>query len=113
MKIIITESRRTQIAIKWLNNNFGDLELYETDREPNYIFYMKNGEVIFDYDKLNGRAYINYRKIWSFFESIFSMDYRLIQSTITKWLNEYYELEVSPTKVGFAEKYKWWWLTTN
>ena len=48
MKFIITESKRTRLAINWLNNNYGDLIPYETKKYPNIIFFMKDGEVIFD-----------------------------------------------------------------
>lgn len=56
MKFIITESKRTRLAINWLNNNYGDLIPYETKKYPNIIFFMKDGEVIFDYHKKNKKS---------------------------------------------------------
>jgi len=38
MKIIITESKLEKAAIKWLNDNYGDLEPFETEKYPDYIF---------------------------------------------------------------------------
>ena len=61
MKIIITESRLERLGINWLNNNFGDLKPYETEKYPNQVFYRKGKEIIFKYNKKNGQVFVNYR----------------------------------------------------
>jgi hypothetical protein len=47
MKLIITENRLERIAIKWLNNNYGDLEPFESEKYPDYIFYKKGFKHMF------------------------------------------------------------------
>ena len=113
MKIIITESRLGQIAINWLNKNYGDLEPYETGKYPEYIFYKKGNEIIFDYNKKNGRAYINYREIWSFFENYFSMNYTQIQGLTKEWVEEHFKLGATTTPDSLRITKPWWRNITN
>ena len=100
MKFIISEDKREQIAIRWLNNNYGDLTPYETKESPNHIFYMKDGKVIFEYSKKNGYVYIDYDKVWSFFEKFFDMDDKQIKDIIKIWVEEHYKLRVTTTGVA-------------
>jgi hypothetical protein len=97
MKYIITESRLNDIVKSWLSNSFGDLIPYETKKYPNYIFYGKGGEVIFEYNKKNGCVYISYYKIWSFLESMFGMEHQQIQDLTKEWVEEHYKLKVTTT----------------
>ena len=87
-----------QTSINWLNNNYGDLSPFESEKYPNYIFYMREGKVIFDYIKENGEVYIDYTEIWSFFESFFDMNYEQIQGITKAWVEEHYKLRVTTTK---------------
>jgi len=108
MKVVITESKRDHIVIKWLNNNYGDLTPYETDREPNQIFFMKDGEVIFDYNKKNREVHISYDKIWLFLDSFFGMEYKKIQDLLKQWVEEHYKLRVKRIgNYGYTETIRW------
>lgn len=93
-------SKLNKIGIKWLNDNYGDLEIFESPEYPNYVFYMKNGKSIFGYNKKNGVTYINYGKIWSFFENYFSMNYEQIQDLTKAWVEEHYKLGIRTTNRG-------------
>jgi hypothetical protein len=86
-----------KIVINYLNKKFGDLKPYETDQYPDYIFFMKDKQVIFEYNKENGRVYISYDDIWSFLERIFSMEYKQIQEVTKLWVEEHYNLRVTTT----------------
>jgi hypothetical protein len=97
MKYIITENKLEKVAINWLNDKYGNLVPLKTDKESDYIFYMKDKDVIFDYYKKNGLVEIDYDKIWSFFESYFNMSYKEIQRITKMWIEERYNLEVSTT----------------
>jgi hypothetical protein len=101
MKYIITENRLERLAINWLNDNFGDMKPYETERYANstiflkdLIFFMKDDKVIFTYNKKDGRVTISYNEIWTFFESYFSMKYEQIQDLTKLWVMSRYNLEV-------------------
>jgi hypothetical protein len=97
MKIIITESRLERLAINWLNDNYGDLEPYETEEEPDYIFYKKGNRVIFEYNKNSEAIYVNYDEIWKIFDDYFTMEYEQIQHIIKMWVEGQYNLSVTTT----------------
>jgi hypothetical protein len=92
MKIIIAESRLERLAINWLNDNYGDLEPFETKKATCCIYYLSNKNVVFEYNKKN-RVFINY-EISSFLKNYLSMDSQQIQELIKKWIKEYYNLKV-------------------
>ena len=95
MRIVISEGKINGVAKKWLTDNYGDLERYETDKYPDYIFYMKGGDVIFDCNRKNGRCYISQDEIWSFLESVFQLEYEEIQAITKEWVEEDYKLKVT------------------
>jgi len=92
MKIIITESSRDRLVLKWLNREFGDLTpavvgdktfYVDEDRKPLFFYYQ---------DSKNGYLYINPERIWVFFESIFGLNYSDSQAIVKVWLEETYNL---------------------
>ena len=95
MKFIITESKRQEVVLNWMNNNFSpdQLEVIEHPDYPNSIFYRKNGKVVMEQDKKNKNFWFDYREIWSFFESFFSMEYEEIQGLMKIWLEEDFKLK--------------------
>ena len=105
MKIIITESRLERLGINWLNDNFGDLEPYETEKYPNQVFYRKGKEIIFTYNKKNGQVFVNYREVWSFFKSFLGLENEQIRDLTKVWVEERYNLRVTTTLgIGCQEK---------
>jgi hypothetical protein len=108
MKSIISKTILYSVVIKWMNMRFGDLTPYETDRYPDYIFFIKDKEIIFDYNKKNGQVYISYYNIWSLLEDMFGMEYEQIQEVTKLWLEEHYNLRVTTTQIGGYFKV-WGW----
>jgi hypothetical protein len=94
MKYIITESQKDRAIIKWLNSEYGDLTPIETEKHPNYIFFIKDGEVVFDYNKKIGYVTISYDKIWSILESFLELEYDEIQDLTKEWVVEHFKLRV-------------------
>ncbi len=90
-------SELEKLCVKWLNDNYGDLERYETEKYPDYVFHMKDGNCILEYNKKNDYVYVNYCEIWSFFESYFGMSYQQIQDLTKVWVEEHYKKEVATT----------------
>ena len=76
---------------------YGDLEPFKREKYPDYIFFKKDGEFIFYYNKKNGYVGISYDKIWSFLESFFGLEYKEIQVLTKEWVEEHYKLEVTTT----------------
>lgn len=86
-----------KLCIKWLNDNYNPMEPFIMKEYPDYIFHMKNGQCILQYNKRNGYVYVSYREIWSFFEGVFSMSYQQIKDVTKIWVEEYYEMGVTST----------------
>ena len=85
------------IVKKWLTDNYGNLERHETNKFPNHIFYMKDGEIIFDYNRKNGYCNISDEEIWSFLERVFQLGHEEIQDITKEWVEEHYKLRVTTT----------------
>jgi hypothetical protein len=94
----MTDNLKNKI-IKYLNSEYPELEQFETEKYPDYIFFMKDGKFIFYYNKKNGSVGISYDKIWSFLESFFGLEYKEIQVLTKEWVEEHYKLEVTTTSL--------------
>jgi hypothetical protein len=92
MKYMITENKINQVALKWLNNNFGDLtKLVKDDR----TFYVdKDQKPLFYYYQHSSNEFINinYDRIWVFLKFMFGMEYPQTRDVIRYWLKETYNL---------------------
>ena len=103
----MTDNLKNKI-IKYLNSEYPELEQFETEKYPDYIFFMKDGELIFDYNKKNEYIYISYNKIWSFLKSFFGLEYEEIQDLTKEWVEEHYKLEVTTTRVeSYTNLLRW------
>ena len=94
MKFIITENQKEKIALNWMNKNYSldQLEVVESPKYPNSIFYKKNGKVVVEQDKKNEYFWFDYSEFWKFFKSIFSMEDEEIQGLLKIWLEESFKL---------------------
>ncbi len=86
------------IAIDWLNKNYNHLEPFYMEKYPDYLFHMKNGRCILQYNKKCGYVYVSYKEIWSFLESYFSMSNQQIKDITKIWVEEHYKLEITTDK---------------
>jgi len=91
-----------KLCIKWLNENFNPMEPFIIKEYPDYIFHMKDGKCILQYNKKNGYVYVSYREIWSFFEHMFSMSNQQIKDITKIWVEEHYKMGATTTTVNFA-----------
>jgi len=99
--------------INYLNKEYSGLIWYETDKWEDYIFFMKNDKVIFEYNKENGYVYISYDRIWSFLESFFGLKFEEIQDLTKEWVEEHYKLSVTTTLHPNPFSHKRWRNITN
>ena len=102
MKILITESKLERTVIKWLNGNYSDLESYEDNEHPDYLFYKQGNTLVFYYNKKNRKVYIEYDEIWSNLEGYFGMEDIQVMPIIKTWLEEKYNLSVKRVKIGWG-----------
>jgi hypothetical protein len=95
MKYIITENKLDNVALSWMNQNFSphQLEIFESEKYPNSVFFRKNGQVVMQQDKKSKFFWFDYDKIWSFFKSFFGMQYPQIQDVLNYWLEDTFKLE--------------------
>ena len=89
-----------KLCIKWLNENFNPMEPFYMEEYPDYIFHMKDGKCILQYNKKNGYVYVSYREIWSFFEHMFSMSNQQIKDITKIWVEEHYKMGVTATRLS-------------
>ncbi len=69
----------------------------DENRFPNFIFWFRGDEVIFDYDKESGYSYSSYMLVWSAFESEFGLNYNQISKLIKGGVEEHFKLkDVTP-----------------
>ena len=100
MKYIITESKLENVAIKYLNKVYGDLEEYKTDKHPDSVFFVKDKKIYMEQDLENDDLWIDYYTIWSDLENTFSLEDDEIQSIIKDWVQVTYNLRgVTPIQV--------------
>ena len=109
MKILITESKLERVAINWLNDNYGDLEPYETEKYPNQVFYRKGKEIIFGYNKKNGQVIVNYQEVWSLFKSFLGLETEQVRDLTKVWVEERYNLRVTTTFSFDRRLAQWGW----
>ena len=89
-------------CIKWLNKNYNHMEPFIIKEYPDYIFHMKDGKCILQYNKKNGYVYVSYKEIWKFFESYFCMSNEQIKDITKIWVEEHYKVGVKPTFRSFV-----------
>ena len=91
-----------KFCIKWLNENYNPMEPFIMKEYPDYIFHMKNGKCILQYNKKNGYVYVSYSEIWKFFELYFSMSNEQIKDITKIWVEEHYKVGVATTSMLFV-----------
>jgi len=80
----------SEIALKWLNKGFGNLIKMVIDDK---IYYVdENKFPLLMYGKDDTTIFVNYEKIWVFFESIFGLKDLQTQEILKVWLEQTYNL---------------------
>jgi hypothetical protein len=108
MKYIITESKLENVAIKYLNKVYGDLEEYKTDEHPDSVFFVKDKKIYMEQDLENDDLWIDYYTIWKDLRNTFLLEDNEIKSIISKWVEETYKLRgVTPIDMSFEHHNRW------
>ena len=110
MKYIITEGQNEKLIIKYLNNEYGDLEEYTREKNPNSVYLVKDKKVYMEYELKSGDLWVDYRTIWIDLKNIFGLKDSEIEHIITKWVEETYKLrDVTPCSLNLD----FCWLVEN
>lgn len=87
MKFIIKEDRLFELAIKWLDDNYGDLELVKLESDPDRLFFVKGNMVVLNYYPDTSRWYVNFRDVFEVIDNYFSINNHYITSRIiSDWI---------------------------
>jgi hypothetical protein len=81
MKINITKTQRARLVKDWLNDKFSDVEIIGS-------YYVKNKKRLAYYDKRIKGFWFDNDTIWSFLESMFSLEYKELQAIAEDWVKE-------------------------
>ena len=108
MKYIITENQNENLIIKYLNNEYGDLKEWRTDRFPSSIFFVKDKKIYMEYVKASKNLWIDNYTIWSNLKDIFGLKNEEIQPIISKWVEETYKLRGVRKGGVLSAKYGRW-----
>jgi len=109
LKLIITEKPLKEACIDWLNANYSGMEVVQSKSFPNTVLYRyEPKDNVLLYDKTNNKVYVNYPKIWAFFEHYFEDEMKYyfemgeqdIQELTQQWISETYNLNVPTTRFG-------------
>jgi hypothetical protein len=94
MKIILTENRRNNIVIKWLDDNYGDLIGMENSHGIVY-YKKKDGTTIFTFRNDYGIVTIEDDELQQYLVSIFSVDSHDLNKIFIPWIEENYNQHVT------------------
>jgi hypothetical protein len=98
MKVIITESRLLDIALKWLAQSYGDLTIANIDYYDS-DFFLKDGEIVFSVDKY-AESVVVYFEIRDLLLNMFGLEYGQMRKVVVDWLSKYYD--TNPERVYFG-----------
>ena len=97
MKINITKTQRAKLVKDWLNDMFSDAEIRGS-------YYVKNEKNLAFQNKKNKMCWFDYDLIWSFLESMFSLEYEELKAITKDWLGETLNLKGYTTQYWYVNK---------
>jgi hypothetical protein len=98
MKVIITESRLLDIAVKWLGQSYGDLTPVSIKYYPS-DFFLQHGIIVFTRNVSDESVIID-SEIRDTLQNMFGLEYEQVRKIVVDWLSEYYDTH--PQKVYFG-----------
>ena len=99
MKLIITENKRNDIVIKWLDKYYGDLFSHSSPGSIKYIHFIdKNNNTIFDYNR--SVSVVEFRDdVIQELVSMFNLNVKSINEILIPWLKKNYNLHVEKVNI--------------
>jgi hypothetical protein len=94
MKYIITESRLNNLIFNYLDDNFSDLHTELNPRFKNYIYYVKDDEMIFVYVPFNEKVVTEEVNLFLPLVSMFAMDIEQLNPIVKEWVSKTYGIPI-------------------
>ena len=95
-KRMVLIEKTSQSAKSFFLNYIQDLEIkIDKKRYIDYVFYFKNGCILFEYNGKNGYFHCQYDGFWSVFEREYHMKYQQIQAFIKNGVEEHFKFKVT------------------
>ena len=84
---------RKEFAKVWFKEQLNQMEIKEDRKKyPYSIYFYINNKVVMEQDEKNERLWVNYKKIWSFFESEFNLNWLEIKDLIRDMVEEHFKM---------------------
>ena len=106
----IKESRLTPTE-KFLYDIFWNIKTYVSDEYPNSIFYKKDNDVLFEYDKKTEYFWCHYYKIWLVLKTEYGLNKQEIKDLIKGVVWEVLKLKDVTSQPIFRRPYNMVWET--
>ena len=81
-------------VIKFIDKNILNLTEFKDPDYPEYIFYMKGGKNMFQYDIKSHYLYVRHDGLWDVFSRKFNVEYVEIQQIFKYLIEENYKIKV-------------------
>ena len=108
-KIHKIKKSRLSPAEKFLYSIFWNLKEYYSNKHPDSVFYKKDDEILFEYDKKNNFFWYHYDKIWLVLDSNYDLNYQETKELIKDVVWKVLKLkEVTPKKLYWMWKTQVW-----
>jgi hypothetical protein len=104
MKLIITESKRNDIVIKWLDKYYGDLRKSSSPMNFRFIHYKdENNQTVFLFNLNTGIVTITNKSLYHYLNDMFGLTRYQLNDILTPWFEQSYNLHVE--KVQYSDLY--------
>lgn len=100
MNFIITESKLEKTIIQWLNKNYGHLNLFKSKKQFQYIFFIKDKNVIIFYDTETEVLYVPNDHIGYVLKEMLGIEKYYAELLINIWVTQKYNIHIKQVSFG-------------
>jgi len=112
MNFIISENKRNIFILKWLEENYGNLNYRTPEGLPTWFYYIKNGQVELDYLSKYKRLTFS-DDILNFLRNYAGYNYLEAKTIVRIWFENSYKLDVEVVATPVDIVYRNWEIMSN
>jgi hypothetical protein len=94
-------------VIHYLNEMYGDLMEYKTDKYPGGVFFIKDGKVYMEHNLKTNELWVDNYTIFEDLEIVFEINFFEYEVIISKWAEQTYKLKDVITQTAFLYFESW------